>query len=102
MSLMLGRYWVGGGGMASGPAATLRELPRPVARMETAANPIAATAIGRRHIRAFPDLVPFSSMTAPCSPGPKTVGRKTSGLRRDVFLPLARDIRLTAKCHSEG
>ena len=40
--------------MASGPAATLRELPRPVARMVTAANPIAATAIGRRHMLVFP------------------------------------------------
>ena len=50
--------------MDSGPAATLRELARPVARMETAANPIAATAIGPRHMPAFPDLVPFSSMTA--------------------------------------
>src|SRR5258708_36415922 len=93
---MLGRYWVGGGGMASGPAATLRGVPRPVARMETAANPIAATAIGRRHTRAFP----FSSMTAPCSPGPQTVGRRTSCLRADDLLPLASKIRLQAHGHS--
>jgi hypothetical protein len=63
-SLMLGRYSAARGeGAASGPAATLREVARPITRMVAPAKATAAGRIGRRCRRAGP----ASLMRAPAA-----------------------------------
>src|SRR5258707_2524393 len=113
---MLGTYSVAGGeGAASGPAATLREVERPIARTVAMAIMIPANPIGRRRISAVSALLmcapaasqarrvtsnefdawgfvleSYSSMT--CSVFAKSVKSAhgmTSSLRLDVILVLA-------------
>src|SRR5258708_36137303 len=69
---MLGTYSVAGGeGAASGPAATLREVERPIARTVAMAIMIPANLIGRRRISAVSALLM-------CAPAASQARRVTS------------------------